>query len=207
MFLGLRTKQGIDESLTLSTREGNFQSAEHGLFQAQCEPHQPLPDVLLAVALGEAWPGCQGRSAQRGGPGRHDCRRRCVGNVGVPEDVGRLKPTKGFDSESEFVVWNEIISRLSSVQSSWIFEDQSIKHSLEAFQRDLVSPKAHKLGWEFKESDGHIEQQFKAMLFGSAGLAGDQTIIAAAKDMFAKFMAGDRSAIHPTSGAVSSGWR
>lgn len=35
------------------------------------------------------------------------------------------------------------------------------------------------------------------MLFGSAGLSGDDQIISAAKDMFNKYMDGDKSAIHP----------
>lgn len=52
-------------------------------------------------------------------------------------------------------------------------------------------------GWAFSDKDGHIEQQFKAMLFGSAGLSGDEQVISAAKDMFNKYMDGDKSAIHP----------
>jgi aminopeptidase 2 len=104
---------------------------------------------------------------------------------------------KGFDSETEFVVWNELISRISAVQSAWIFEDKAVRDGLEAFQRELVSARAHRMGWEFSETDGHIEQQFKAMLFGGAGLCGDEKIIQAAKEMFSKYMAGDKSAIHP----------
>lgn len=53
------------------------------------------------------------------------------------------------------------------------------------------------MGWDFSENDGHIESQFKALLFGSAGLCGDEEIIAAAKAMFKKFAGGDRKAIHP----------
>jgi aminopeptidase 2 len=34
-------------------------------------------------------------------------------------------------------------------------------------------------------------------MFSSAGMAGDEQVIAAAKEMFSKFAAGDRSAIHP----------
>jgi hypothetical protein len=60
-----------------------------------------------------------------------------------------------------------------------------------------VSAKAHELGWQFSDADGHIEQQFKAMMFGSAGLSGDETVINAAKDMFKKLMAGDKTAVHP----------
>jgi len=104
---------------------------------------------------------------------------------------------KGFGKENEFVVWNEIISRLGAIQGTWVFEDQSVKDGLEEFQRALVSELAHKKGWEFRDTDDHIDQQFKGMLFSSAGMSGDEITIKAALDMFAKFAAGDKSAIHP----------
>jgi len=116
---------------------------------------------------------------------------------GYQKTSGVLNLLKGFDGEKEFVVWNELISRLGAIQSAWIFEDQKVRDALETFQRDLVSEKAHEKGWEFKEGDDHVEQQFKGMLFGAAGMSGDKTVIEAAKDMFAKFSKGDKSAIHP----------
>lgn len=42
-----------------------------------------------------------------------------------------------------------------------------------------------------------MQAQFKALLFGSAGLSGDEKVIKAAQDMFKAFAAGDRKAIHP----------
>jgi aminopeptidase 2 len=116
---------------------------------------------------------------------------------GYQKTSGVLSLLKGFSTETEFVVWNELISRIGSLHGTWMFEDQAVRDGIEAFQRDLCSPKAHELGWEFSDKDGHIEQQFKAMLFGSAGSTGDETIIKAAKEMFTKYMAGDKSAIHP----------
>jgi aminopeptidase 2 len=52
------------------------------------------------------------------------------------------------------------------------------------------------LGWEFSDRDGHIRQQFKSLLFGAAGTAGDEKIKKASFDMFDKFIKGDRNAIH-----------
>ncbi|KAG7119397.1 Aminopeptidase 2 like protein [Verticillium longisporum] len=66
------------------------------------------------------------------------------------------------------------------------------------FQQEITSPLVDKLGWEFSSTDGHVEQQFKALVFGAAGMSGNKQVIAAAQDMFKKFMdEGDRSAIHP----------
>jgi aminopeptidase 2 len=116
---------------------------------------------------------------------------------GYQKTSGVLNLLKGFDSESEFVVWNEIVARLGAIRAAWVFEDEAITEGLKAFQLALVGPKAHKMGWEFSDKDGHIEQQFKAMLFENAGLSGDQKIIDASKDMFNRFMDGDKAAIHP----------
>jgi aminopeptidase 2 len=116
---------------------------------------------------------------------------------GYQKTSGVLNLLKGFDSEKEFVVWGEILSRLGAIQGAWLFEDKSIREGLESFQRDLVSERAHKAGWEFKDSDDHILQQFKGMLFGSAGMAGDKTVLDASRAMFQKFAKGDKSAIHP----------
>lgn len=86
---------------------------------------------------------------------------------------------------------------LSSIRAAWVFEDQASKQALKAFTLKLTSEKAHALGWTFSESDGNIMEQFKALMFASAGNSGDKKIIAAAQEMFAKFIAGDREAIHP----------
>ena len=77
-----------------------------------------------------------------------------------------------------------------------MFEDQKVKDALKAFQGDLCSKKAHELGYTFTENDGHLEQQFKAMMFGAAGFS-DETITKAAFEMLEKFKAGDKKAIHP----------
>ena len=92
--------------------------------------------------------------------------------AGYQKTSGLLSLLKSFDTESDFVVWDEITARIGAVRAAWIFEDQKTKDALKAFQRDLVSSKSHKLGWTFKDGDGHIEQQFKALLFGSAASAG-----------------------------------
>jgi len=72
-----------------------------------------------------------------------------------------------------------------------------IKDALKAFQRSLVSEKAHTRGWTFTDGEDHIQQQFKALLFGSAGLAGDKKVIEAAFSMFKDFCKGNKKAIHP----------
>jgi aminopeptidase 2 len=197
VFLGLRTKDGIDENLVLSKREDVFKVQDLDLFKLNAD-HTSIYRTSYTPARLEKL----GRAAKDGLLSVED-RAGMIADAGAlaasgyQKTSGVLNLLKGFDSESEFVVWNEILTRLSAIQGAWIFEDKSVRDGLEAFQRDLASEKAHKYGWEFKDSDDHIQQQFKAMLFGSAGLPGDKKVIAAAQDMFAKFAAGHKTAIHP----------
>lgn len=116
---------------------------------------------------------------------------------GYQKTSGILNLLKSFDTESAYIVWNEILTRINSVRNTWIFEDESTKSALKRFQLQLCSAKAHELGWTFTENEDHVLSQFKSLMFGSAGMAGDEEIIAAAKDMFEKFQAGDHNAIHP----------
>ncbi|KAK5991684.1 YscII [Cladobotryum mycophilum] len=197
VFLGLRTKDGVDSSLELKEREQIFKvpdtdffkiNANHtGIFRTLYTPDrleklgQAAKDGLLPV---------EDRAGMIADAG-------ALAGSGYGKTSGVLNLLKGFKSETEFVVWNEIISRLGSIQSAWIFEDKQVNDGVEAFLRDLVSAKAHEVGWQFSDNDGHVEQQFKALLFGAAGLSGDEAIIAASRDMFSKFVGGDATAVHP----------
>jgi aminopeptidase 2 len=116
---------------------------------------------------------------------------------GYGKTSGILSLLQSFNTETQFVVWNEILTRINAVRNTWIFQDEAVKDALKAFQLNLCSAKAHELGWEFSEDEDHILSQFKSLMFGSAGLAGDKKIQAAAKEMFSKFLEGDFSAIHP----------
>ncbi|KAL1866911.1 hypothetical protein VTK73DRAFT_4458 [Phialemonium thermophilum] len=197
VFLGLRTKDGLKEDLALNKREGDFKvpsldffklNANHtGLYRTAYTPErleklgQAAKSGLLTV---------EDRAGMIADAG-------ALAVSGYQKTSGVLSLLKGFDSETEFVVWSEIVARVASVQGAWIFEDKAVRDGLEAFQRDLVAPKVRELGWQFSDNDGHLEQQFKALLFGNAGLSGDEMVIKAAQDMFKKYMAGDKSAIHP----------
>ncbi|CZT42721.1 probable aminopeptidase 2 [Rhynchosporium secalis] len=197
VFLGLRTKEGVDESLVLSTREEDFKVKDTEFFKLNAD-HSSLYRTSYSPARLEKL----GQAAKDGLLTVED-RAGMISDAGAlaasgyGKTSGVLNLLKGFSEEKEFIVWSEILTRLGAVRGTWTFEDQKIQDVLETFQRDLVSGLAHKAGWEFKESDDHLEQQFKALLFGSAGVSGDKVIIKAAQDMFAKFAEGDTSAIHP----------
>ncbi|KAF7133580.1 hypothetical protein CNMCM5793_004709 [Aspergillus hiratsukae] len=197
VMLGLRTKQGVDEDTMLTEREGEFKvpdldfyklNADHSAIYRTSYPPERLSKLGEAAKKGLLT--VEDRAGMIADAG-------ALAASGYQSTSGLLSLLKGFDSEAEFVVWNEILTRVGTLRAAWIFEDSQTKDALKAFQRSLVSSKAHELGWEFSDKDGHILQQFKALMFGSAGMAEDPVVVKAAQDMFQRFAAGDLSAIHP----------
>ncbi|KAK3081572.1 hypothetical protein LTS18_005317, partial [Coniosporium uncinatum] len=197
VFLGLRTKDGVDEDAVLNDREANFKvkdldfykvNADHsGIYRTSYSPERLMK---LGEAAKQGLLSVEDRAGMIADAGS-------LAAAGYQKSSGILLLLKSFKDEPEFVVWDELVARIGAVRGAWIFEDDAVKEALKKFQRDLAAEKAHKMGWTFKDSDGHIEQQFKSLLFGNAGLAGDSEVVKAAFDMFNKFKSGDRSAIHP----------
>ncbi|KAL8750797.1 MAG: hypothetical protein Q9199_006841 [Rusavskia elegans] len=197
VFLGLRTKNGVDEELTLSEREQEFKIPDTDFFKLNADHsgiyrtlYSPSRLEKLGEAAKEGLLSVEDRAGMIADAG-------ALASSGYGKTSGILSLVKSFHSEPEFVVWSELLSRISAIRSAWVFEPESTRNALKSFQRSLVSSQAHSKGWTFTPDEDHIQAQFKAMLFGSAGLAGDEKIIEAAKDMFTKFKGGDRSAIHP----------
>ncbi|KAJ9626577.1 Aminopeptidase 2 mitochondrial [Taxawa tesnikishii (nom. ined.)] len=197
VFLGLRTKNGVDEELTLNGRERSFEVDDMDFFKINADhsgiyrtSYSPERLEKLGEAAKKGLLTVEDRAGMIADAG-------ALAASGYQKTSGVLSLLQGFDTESEFVVWDEITARIASVRAAWVFEDEKVKDGLKAFQRQLVAHKSHQLGWEFKDSDGHVEQQFKSLLFSSAALSGDEKTRQAAFDMFEKFKTGDRSAIHP----------
>ncbi|GAB1217786.1 hypothetical protein ATERTT37_007027 [Aspergillus terreus] len=197
VMLGLRTKQGIDENTMLTERQGEFKVPDLDFYKLNAD-HSAIyrtsytPDRLskLGNAAKQGLLTVEDRAGMIADAG-------ALAASGYQSTSGLLSLLQGFDGESEFIVWNEMLTRIGTMRAAWLFEDAQVKDALKAFQRALVSSKAHELGWEFSENDGHILQQFKALMFGSAGMAEDPVVVKAAQDMFARFAAGDATAIHP----------
>lgn len=196
-MLGLRTKDGVDEDTMFSEREKEFKVPDLDFFKLNADhsgiyrtSYTPERLTKLGKAAREGLLTVEDRAGMIADSG-------ALAASGYQKTSGLLSLLQGLDTESEFVVWNEILTRIGTLRAAWLFEDQQTKDALKAFQRSLVSSKAHELGWQFSEKDDHILQQFKALMFGSAGMAEDPVVIKAAQEMFARFAEGDMSAIHP----------
>lgn len=196
VFLGLRTKDGVDEGLTLSTREQSFEIPSTDFFKLNADhsgtyrtSYTPARLAKLGQAAKDGLLSVEDRAGMIADAG-------ALASSGYQKTSGILSLLKSFSGETEFIVWDELLTRIASIRAAWVFEDQKTRDALKTFQRELVSPKAHEKGWTFTENEDHIQAQFKALLFGSAGLAGDEKIIEAAQDMFKTWAGGDRKAIN-----------
>ncbi|KAI9170715.1 Aminopeptidase 2 [Paramyrothecium foliicola] len=197
IILGLRTKDGVNSDLTLLGREDNYEVSDLDFFKLNAE-HSGIYRTLYSperlVSLGKAATSGLLPVSDRTGMIADAASLAEAGYQGTSD---LLKLLQSFENETDFPVWDEIISSIGSLKAAWLFEDEKVRTALKAFQRSLVSKKAHELGWAFKPDDGHIEQQFKALMFSAACSADDEKATAAAFEMFQKFTAGDRTALHP----------
>ncbi|CRK31122.1 hypothetical protein BN1708_015905, partial [Verticillium longisporum] len=184
VFLNLRTKDGVDGDLTLKSRDSSFKLGEAGEF-------------FKINANSAGFYRTQYTSERLEKLGNAADKLTVQDRVGLVADASALA-TSGYQKtsaslglfralssagESEFLVWDQILSRLGSIRMAWI-EDQHIVDAIMKFQQEITSPLVDKLGWEFSSTDGHVEQQFKALVFGAAGMSGNKQVIAAAQDMF-----------------------
>lgn len=197
VYLGLRTKEGVDTDIALTTREADFQLKDLDMFKLNADhtniyrtSYTPERLAKLGVAAKEGFLTVEDRAGMISDAGS-------LAAAGYQKTSGLLSLLESFKSEPNFVVWQELISRISALRGAWMFEEKEVQDALKKFQLYLVKDKAEELGWAFSENDGHIEQQFKAMMFGAAGVVDDEVIVKAAFEMFGKFKNGDRKAIHP----------
>lgn len=197
VVLGIRTKDGVTRDAVLDARERSFPVPDSDFYKLNADHTSPYRTSYTTERLHKL-----GENAKAGLLTVEDrtgmiADAGALSSAGYQKTSGLLSLLKGFDAEPAFVVWGEITSRIGSVRAAFTYEDDKTKDALKAFQRDLSSPKAHELGWTFSPNDGHMDQQFKGMMFGSAASAGDEKTKAAAFEMFEKFVAGDRKALHP----------
>ncbi|KAF2480971.1 peptidase family M1-domain-containing protein [Neohortaea acidophila] len=197
VVLGIRTKDGVTRDAVLDARERSFPVPDSDFYKLNADHTSPYRTSYTTERLHKL-----GENAKAGLLTVEDrtgmiADAGALSSAGYQKTSGLLSLLKGFDAEPAFVVWGEITSRIGSVRAAFTYEDDKTKDALKAFQRDLSSPKAHELGWTFSPNDGHMDQQFKGMMFGSAASAGDEKTKAAAFEMFEKFVAGERKALHP----------
>lgn len=195
IFVSLKTKDGVNEEISFREREAEVEVKDAEFFKInadQTNVYRTLytPERLKKLGEQSSLLSVEDRAGMIGDAG-------ALAMSGYQKTSALLDLLSGFKDEDSYIVWSEIATRVGAIRGAWTFEDQEVKDALKAYNRELIAPLAHRLGWEFPEGQDDILSQLKALAFGSAGLTGDEKVIKAALDMFSKFEAGDLDAINP----------
>lgn len=196
LFLGLRTTTGVNMDATLTTWEGKFPmdnldffkiNANHTGFYRTAYSKRRLEklgdaaiDGLLTVE------DCVGLIA--------DASALAAAGHQRTSEVLSLLAT--MSKKSEYVIWSQIITSMSDIGASWMYILETQK-ALQAFERQLISTKSHKIHWVAEQSECYASQRFKSLLFGRMAFIGDPDCQRIAFGMFTRYFDGDRSAINP----------
>lgn len=195
IFVALKTKEGIDEDISFSTREHTLEIKDTDFFKINADQTNVYRTLYTPERLKKL-----GEAARSGLLSVQD-RAGMIGDAGALATSGYQKTSalldliSGFKEEESFTVWSEIAGSTGSVRGAWMFADQEERDGLKAFSRELFAPLAHRLGWDFKDGEDDIVHQLKALAFSSAGLTGDEKVVAAAKEMFESVKKGDWASI------------
>ncbi|ODV67565.1 alanine/arginine aminopeptidase [Hyphopichia burtonii NRRL Y-1933] len=198
VFLGLKTSEGVDESLTLNERSKTFTlSTSDDFFKINADQ----AGLYRTAYSSERW----SKLGKAGVEGKLSVEDRVglvadassLASSGFVETTDLLNLVKSWSGETNYVVWDEILDRIGSIKVTFMFEDPSIREALNNFIIDLISTKLDTIGWTFSPNDSFAGQQLKASLFMSAVGAGHEGAVSHAKSSFEKFVAGDKAAINP----------
>ncbi|KAH3667298.1 hypothetical protein OGAPHI_002947 [Ogataea philodendri] len=194
IFLNLKTDSGIDnivldkKEATLDVKSSDFfkvNGNSTGVFRVNYEPER-------WTALGAA---SDKLSVEDKVGLLSDAGALSV--AGIAKTTSLLTLVSEFKDEESYFVLSQLVSRLESLKAAWIFEDESVKAALESLVRDLISEKSHQKGWVFNSSDSFLDQSLKTLLFKAASSNKDEKTVEASKSIFAKYIAGDKSALDP----------
>ncbi|KAI9048533.1 hypothetical protein LZ554_007366 [Drepanopeziza brunnea f. sp. 'monogermtubi'] len=101
---------------------------------------------------------------------------------------------RDLQDEQCYFVWKPMIATLREISRRLLFEDETTRDAFAKFHRDVVKTCLDRKGRRFDASDDMDEQRFKAMMIGNS--AGDETTVAAAESMFARFIDGDEAGLN-----------
>jgi len=82
-----------------------------------------------------------------------------------------LSLAQNFTRESNYFVWDELLKRLSQLQSAWYQQPEKVINGLRAFSMTLVSEKFTEIGWEAKPDEDYLTSQLRPTLLKEAHFA------------------------------------
>jgi hypothetical protein len=92
---------------------------------------------------------------------------------GAAATPGLLAFVEGFQSETNHLVWSQILGSLATVKSVFA-EDAAISEGLKNFTLKLITPAVEKSGWASSPTDDFLTTQLRSLLILTAGLNGHE---------------------------------
>ncbi|RKP04556.1 peptidase family M1-domain-containing protein [Thamnocephalis sphaerospora] len=115
--------------------------------------------------------------------------------AGSTADV--LALLESFENEQEYLVWREVSTRLHELHSLWFERPVEERAAIDTLTSRLFGKQVERLGWEFQDNENYLTAQLRTLAIARAGSSGNAGVIAEARARFAKFIDGDRTALHP----------
>lgn len=94
-------------------------------------------------------------------------------------------------------VWSQLSTHLGKILSVWSEQPDDINNGLKSLRRSLFAPVAHKLGWEFAETDDYLTNILRVLAITNAGRSNDIEIVQEAQRRFWQFTEGNTDVVHP----------
>jgi aminopeptidase N len=82
-----------------------------------------------------------------------------------------LSLAENFKKETNYFVWDELLKRLSQLQSAWYEQPEKVINGLRAFSMNLVSEKVTEIGWDAKSGEDYLTSQLRPLLIKEAHFA------------------------------------
>ena len=99
-----------------------------------------------------------------------------------------------YRNETHASVWSDLLSNLRDFEG--LILGESYLPQFHAFARDLLRDVAHRVGWDPRLGEGHLDSLLRAIAMGQIGYYGDPQTVREAGSRFATFL-GDSASLHP----------
>ncbi|KAG1469429.1 hypothetical protein G6F56_003261 [Rhizopus delemar] len=124
-----------------------------------------------------------------------DAGNLCVS--GEQNTAAFLELAQAFVNEDNYFVWSQLSTHLGKILSVWSEQPDDINNGLKSLRRSLFAPVAHKLGWEFAETDDYLTNILRVLAITNAGRSNDIEIVQEAQRRFWQFTEGNTDVVHP----------
>ena len=105
-----------------------------------------------------------------------------------------LSLAQAYKNEGDASVWSDLASNLRDIEQ--LISDEAIHPDYQGFAREIFGPAAHKIGWEPKSGEGHLDALLRSTVLSQAGSYHDPGVTAQASERFQKYLQ-DRETLAP----------